>query len=240
MGSPDSERGSDSDEGPQHEVEITRPFYMGVFPVTQAQWRAVMGKNPSWFCTRGRGKDRVKGMNTDDFPVEQVSWEDVVTFLEELSALKAEREEGRVYRLPSEAEWEYACRAGTTTGFHYGDSLSSTQANFDGNYPHGKRTKGEYLGRPCQVGSYPPNGFGLYDMHGNVWEWCSDFYEADHYANCVRRDPAGPVDGSARVIRGGGWNDFGQDLRAAYRDWSAPGNRRDNLGFRVVLIPPEE
>jgi formylglycine-generating enzyme required for sulfatase activity len=119
-------------------VEITRPFYLGVFPVTQGQWRAVMGKNPSTFCATGGGPEQVQGMNTDDFPVENVSWEDAQAFLGKLAALGKEQEAGRQYRLPTEAEWEYACRGGASAYqvFHYGNSLSSTQANFNGNYPY--------------------------------------------------------------------------------------------------------
>jgi formylglycine-generating enzyme required for sulfatase activity/tRNA A-37 threonylcarbamoyl transferase component Bud32 len=236
MGSPQSEPGRGSDEGPQREVEITRPFYLGVFSITQAQWRAVMEYNPSFFCAEGGGKNQVRGMNTDDYPVENVSWEDVATFLEELSALPAEREEGRVYRLPSEAEWEYACRAGTTTAFHYGDSLSSTQANFDGTHPHGGAARGPYLERTCKVGSYKPNAFGLYDMHGNVWEWCADWYSRDCHARSPASDPTGPAQGTDRVFRGGSWLHRGRHCRSADRDWGAPGLRGDYLGFRVVMI----
>jgi uncharacterized protein (TIGR02996 family) len=181
MGSPEEEEGRSEHEGPQYEVEITRPFYMGVFPVTQGQWQAVMGNNPSYFCASGHfsGKDRVKGMNTDDFPVEQVSWKDAVIFLKKLAALKKEVEAGREYRLPTEAEWEYSCRGGACSSapFHFGISLSSSQANFNGKYPYGGADKGPYLKRTCRVGSYKPNAFGLFDMHGNVFEWCNDWYE---------------------------------------------------------------
>jgi formylglycine-generating enzyme required for sulfatase activity len=134
-------------------VEIRRPFYLGVFPVTQAQWQAVMGSNPSWFSPTGNGKEQVKGLDTSDFPVEQVSWEDAQAFLERLTALPQEKEQGWQYRLPSEAEWEYSCRAGasSSTAFHFGSSLSSTQANF--NYPYGGAEKGPYLMRPCRKGT---------------------------------------------------------------------------------------
>jgi formylglycine-generating enzyme required for sulfatase activity len=230
MGSPQEEKRRSKDEE-QHEVEITRPFYLGVFEVTQKQWRAVMGSNPSSF-----NQDRL-GSNTDDFPVESVSWQDVQTFLEKLAALEEEKKEGRRYRLPTEAEWEYACRGGASEYqvFHYGNSLSSRQANFNGNYPY-EVAKGPYLERTSQVGSYEPNRFGLYDMHGNVWEWCSDWYDKDCYKKSPPRDPAGPAEGSSRVIRGGSWDCFGQRCRSAWRNGIEPANRFEYLGFRVVLV----
>jgi formylglycine-generating enzyme required for sulfatase activity len=236
MGSPagEAERGNDEQ---QHEVAITRPFYLGVFPVTQAQWRAVMGNNPSYCCATGGGKDSVRGMNTDDFPVEQVSWEDAQSFLDALAALKKEREAGRKYRLPTEAEWEYSCRGGASSYqiFHFGNSLSSTQANFDGRYPYGGAAAGPYLGRTCKVGSYKPNAFGLYDTHGNVWEWCADWY--GDYAASPERDPAGPPEGSGRVFRGGSWKYLGRNCRSALRCSHGPGERYDYLGFRAALVP---
>jgi formylglycine-generating enzyme required for sulfatase activity len=240
MGSPAGEPGRGSDEGPQYHVTITRPFYLGVCPVTQAQWQTVMAYNPSYFCAAGGGKNRVHGICTDDFPVEQVSWEDVAEFLEELSGLKAEREEGRSYRLPTEAEWEYACRAGTSTAFHFGESLSSVQANFDGHFPHGGADRGPSLERPCKAGSYMPNAFGLYDMHGHVWEWCSDWYARDSYATNPDSDPPGPEQGADRVFRGGSWLHRGKHCRSAGRDWGAPGLRADYLGFRLALVPSSE
>jgi formylglycine-generating enzyme required for sulfatase activity len=239
MGSPPEEKQRSKDEE-QHEVEITRPYYLGIFPVTQAQWQAVRGANPSSFCATGAGKDAVTGMSTEDFPVEQVSWEDAAEFLNGLAALKPEREAGRGYRLPSEAEWEHACRGGASEYqvFHYGNSLSSAQANFNGNYPYGA-AKSPYLERTSKVGSYEPNGFGLYDMHGNVWEWCADWYGNDYYKNSPRRDPAGPAGGSSRVLRGGSWDCFGQRCRSAWRNGSEPASRYEYLGFRVVLAASE-
>jgi formylglycine-generating enzyme required for sulfatase activity len=241
MGSPDDEEERSDHEGPQHEVEITRPFYLGVHQVTQAQWRAVMGSNPSCFSARGGGKDKVRGMNTDDFPVEQVSWDDVMAFLKKLAARRKERKEGRKYRLPTEAEWEYACRGGACSSsiFHHGNSLSSTQANFDGNYPYGGADKGPFLERTCQVGSYRPNGFGLFDMHGNVHEWCEDCYGKGYYASSPRRDPPGPSVGLDRMIRGGSWGIQGRHCRSAFRLWRWRGDRYDYLGFRAVLVPSE-
>src|SRR5262249_46392751 len=149
MGSPESEQGRRDDEGPQHEVQITRPFYLGMYPVTQRQYRMVTGANPSWFSAEGGGNGEVVGLDTGHFPVERVNWEEAQAFLAKLSELQAEAKAGRRYRLPTEAEWEYACRAGTTSPFHCGDSLSSAEANFKGG-----------LGRTCAVGSYPANGWG--------------------------------------------------------------------------------
>jgi formylglycine-generating enzyme required for sulfatase activity len=209
-----------------------------VHQVTQAQWRAVMGSNPSFFCATGDGKDRVAGMNTDDFPVEQVSWEDVRVFLEKLSSLERERETGRTYRLPTEAQWEYSCRegGGEYRVFHHGNSLCSIQANFNGNFPYGGAARGPYLERTCQVGSYPANAFGLMDMHGNVWEWCSDWYARDYYETSPRRDPAGPSRGSGRVFRGGCWSSQARRCRSALHRSYSPGFRSSSLGFRAVMV----
>jgi formylglycine-generating enzyme required for sulfatase activity len=220
----------------QHEVTITRAFYLGVHQVTQAQWRAVMGDNPSWFCATGGGKAKVQDMNPDDFPVECVSWEDAQIFHQRLAALEKERAAGRQYRLPTEAEWEYACRGGLSSqAFHFGNSLSSTQANFDGSYPYGGAAKGPYLERTCEVGSYPENGYGLRDMHGNVWEWCSDWYDLGYYAASPAEDPPGPPEGSSRVYRGGSWRNFGWYARSAFRRRCPPGYRTHLLGFRASL-----
>jgi formylglycine-generating enzyme required for sulfatase activity len=137
--------------------------------------------------------------------------------------------------LPSEAEWEFACRAGTTTPFHFGTQLNRREANCDGNYPYGTTMKGPYLQRPTTVGSYGANGFGLYDMHGNTWEWCSDRYASDYYAFSPVDDPVGPTSGSARVVRGGSWFSWPVLCRSAYRFRLDPSNRRDNLGFRLAF-----
>src|SRR5207249_372936 len=136
---------------------ITRPFYAGVHEVTQQEYERVMGTNSSFFSPAGPGKDRVAGLNTARFPAEQVRWHDAVAFCRRLSDLPAEKQAGRVYRLPTEAEWEYACRVRTTTSFHFGDSLSSLQANFNGNHPAGTAARGPFLSRTTAVGSYPPN-----------------------------------------------------------------------------------
>ncbi len=157
MGSPPSEPQRWDDEQ-QHRVTLSKGFWLGVTPVTQAQWQAVMGSNPSHF-------------QGDDRPVEEVSWDDCQEFCKRL----AERD-GQRYRLPTEAEWEYACRAGTTTPFHFGATLSTEQANYDGNYTYGEGKKGKYREETTPVGSFPANAWGLHDMHGNVWEWCQDWY----------------------------------------------------------------
>jgi formylglycine-generating enzyme required for sulfatase activity len=229
-------------ESPQHEVEITRPFYLGVYEVTQKQYRTVMGKNPSWFSLARGGKVKLQGVDsTDDFPVESVSWDDAQAFLKKLSALQQEKAQRRRYRLPTEAEWEYACRGGAagSTAFHYGNSLSSRQANFEGNYPHGGAAKGPNLERTCKVGSYKPNAWGLYDMHGNVYEWCEDWFDEVYYASKPRRDPPGPLEGSDRVLRGGSWGDDGWVCRSAYRWRSGPKSGDASKGFRAILVPPD-
>jgi uncharacterized protein (TIGR02996 family) len=243
MGSPDSEADRLEDEGPQHEVAISRAFYLGVFPVTQGQWQRVMGSNPSWFCSGGGGEDQVRGLDTRDFPVEQVSWEEAVAFCRRLSEVPEERRAKRWYRLPSEAEWEYACRGGaaSSTPFHFGTSLSSTQANFNGNYPYGGAAKGPYLGRTTEVGAYKvSNGFGLYDLHGNVWDWCADVFDRGYYARSPRLDPPGPSGGWERVFRGGSWFARGEDCRSACRNSGTPGFRDSYLGFRIPLAPSDQ
>jgi formylglycine-generating enzyme required for sulfatase activity len=232
MGSPNSEPDRYPDEGPQHLVIITRPFYLGTYPVTQRQYTAVMGENPSYFQeARGGGPDH---------PVERVSWSDAVEFCRRLSELPEERAAGRVYRLPTEAEWEYACRAGTTTPFHYGEAFSSRLANFNGRYPYGGAIKGPNLEQTSRVGSYQPNGWGLYDLHGNVWEWCQDYYGERYYAKSPREDPQGPTTGVMRVVRGGSCCNIGRFCRSAYRFGVSPGNRDLDVGLRVVMTVAAE
>jgi formylglycine-generating enzyme required for sulfatase activity len=253
MGSPRGEKDR-SDEEEQHEVQITQAFYLGAHEVTQKQFREVMGYNPSYFCTKGDkgdpdvkylitpggGKGRVKaGDDTDNYPVENVSWQEAEAFCKKLKDKDKKRPAGHEHRLPTEAEWEYCCRGGASSyqTFHYGDSLSSSQANFDGNSPYGGAKKGVYLYRTCTVGNYKPNGFGLYDMHGNVWEWCLDWYDYAYYGKSPRKDPVNSVQFSARVFRGGGWNYYGQGCRSALRRGYSPGSRSGSLGFRVALVP---
>ena len=219
MGSPPTESGHHSDEGPPRAVTITRPFYMSVHEVTQAQWRSVMDTEP-W---RGETSSR----ESPDLAASWVSWDDAMVFCRKLSAMT-----GTAVRLPTEAEWEYACRAGTTTAYSFGDDASKlgdyawySENAFDKDekYPH-------------PVGRKQPNAWGLYDMHGNVWEWCADWY-ADSYANADARDPKGSASGSARVLRGGSWFTSPQYCRAAYRRWITPDYRYDGIGFRVVVLP---
>jgi formylglycine-generating enzyme required for sulfatase activity/serine/threonine protein kinase len=206
--------GGGSDEKPPHRVTLTKPFYMGVYEVTNAQWKQVMGSVPS-------------NWKEEDNPVEQVSWENAVEFCRKLSALPEERKAGRVYRLPTEAEWEYACRAGATTKYAFGDDekLLGDYGWFDGK--SGNQTQ--------SVGQKKPNAWGLYDMHGNVWEWCSDWYGI--YPDGEVTNPEGPSSGSDRVLRGGGWSFPAGGCRSAFRYGSGPSDRSFHLGFRLALSP---
>ncbi|GAB1416648.1 hypothetical protein MASR2M117_20540 [Paludibacter sp.] len=215
MGSPSSEKDRESDET-QHQVTVS-DFYMGQTEVTQELWEAVMGNNPSNF----KGKT---------LPVEQVSWNDCQEFIKKLNQLT-----GKNYRLPTEAEWEYACRAGTTTPFNIGNCLSTSQANYDGNYPYSGCTKGIYRNKTMPVGSFTPNAWGLYDMHGNVWEWCGDWYGS--YSSAAQTNPTGPSTGWRRVLRGGGWNSIASYCRSADCDSGGPDFRISSRGFRLVLLP---
>ena len=227
MGSPTSEKGRDKDEK-QHRVTLTEGFWMGKFEVTQHQWESVMGKrkclwwdvdnNPSWF-------------KSPDCPVESVSWEDCQKFVAKVNATGKVR-----VSLPTEAQWEYACRAGTTTPYSFGSSLNGDKANCDGNYPYGTTVKGRCRGETVPVGSYAPNAWGLCDMHGNVWEWCSDWY-GDYPAGSVS-DPTGPASGASRVNRGGSWDNYARDCRSAYRNRDEPGDRISGLGFRLACSLP--
>ncbi|MGB6298960.1 MAG: formylglycine-generating enzyme family protein, partial [Rivularia sp. (in: cyanobacteria)] len=205
MGSPEDEKRSRDYERPQHQVNI-QPFFMGKFPVTQEQYEVITGKNPSYFTGNKR-------------PVEKVSWYDAVEFFLQLSKLT-----GNKYRLPSEAEWEYACRAGTTTPFHFGKTITTDLANCNGNYTYGVTPKGVYREETTDVKSFPANPFGLYDMHGNVWEWCLDDWHRSYQG--------APIDGSAwlernnhlsqkkgsAILRGGSWYDIPDSCRCASRD----------------------
>jgi len=209
MGSPVSEPNRRSDET-QHEVTLTKGFWLGKYEVTQSQWREVMGTSPSLFAG-------------DNLPVEQVSWEDAMSFCAKFTEQEsgaARLPAGYIYSLPTEAQWEYACRAGTTTATAYGDSLSSTQANFNGTYPYNGGVSGPYLGKTTNVGSYAANAWGFHDMHGNVYEWCHDWY--GDYSDSAT-DPVGPISGADRVRRGGGWLSLGRYCRSAGRTGLAPG-----------------
>jgi formylglycine-generating enzyme required for sulfatase activity len=221
MGSPKDEKDR-TDNETQHEVTLTKPFYLGQCEVTQAQYEAVTKKTPSHF----------KGAN---LPVERVSWEEADEFAKELT----KKAGGKIlYRLPTEAEWEYSCRGGrpfsNPFGIGDGTSLSSKQANFDGNYPYGA-AKGKYLEETCAVGSYPANALGLNDVHGNVWEWCADWY--GNYPVGKVTDPTGPPEGLDRVTRGGSFTSYANWCRAAFRDRDGPENRSWHLGFRLARVP---
>lgn len=229
MGSPPGEDQRQSGEV-QHTVKITKPFYLGVYEVTQEEYSQVMDSNPSEFSPTGYGKNRLTGLDTSRLPVERVTWENAAEFCKRLSA-----RESRAYRLPTEAEWEYACRAGTTTPFHWGTLWNSSHANCTGSMPYG-RAAGVSLNRTQIVGSYPPNAFGLYDMHGNVREMCADWYGP--YSTGVSVDPQGPASGSGRVRRGGSWSTGAQYCRAAYRTSMTPSRSYSYVGFRVALTPP--
>ena len=236
MGSPEDEADRSEAEGPVHAVTITKGVYLGVYAVTQGEYEAVMGTNPSFFSANGDGKDNVKGLETSRFPVERVSYKGAMKFCKKLSARMGEREKKRLYRLPTEAEWEYACRGGAgSSPFPFGNSLSSDQANCDGNYPYGGAAEGPYLERTCAVGSYRPNGFGLYDMHGNVWEWCHDWYDEAYYSEPDTKDPQSSQSGTFRVLRGGSWCRGPEVCRAACRGWHDPADRDSIYGFRVCF-----
>jgi formylglycine-generating enzyme required for sulfatase activity len=209
IGSPEDEGARDGDEGPQHRVRFSKPFYMGKYEVTQAQWKAVMGENPSQF----KGDDRL--------PVERVSWNDSVEFCRKVS-----RKTGKQVRLPSEAEWEYACRAGSTTAYSFGGSRKDL-----GQYTWYGDNSDE---KTHPVGQKKPNRCGLYDMHGNVWEWCADWYGEGYYATSPAANPKGPATGEYRVLRGGAWNYYARYCRSANRIGDRPNVRDYNNGFRVA------
>jgi formylglycine-generating enzyme required for sulfatase activity len=225
MGSADTEPGHREHESPAHPVAITRPFYMGVYPVTQGQFERVMGRNPSAF-TRGHG-------GGPDHPVETVSWPDAVRFCEALSRVPDEQMHGRAYRLPTEAEWEYCCRAGTTSAFSFGDKMDARDCHHAAAGAFGK-SGGQ--GRTEPVGRHRANPFGLYDMHGNVQEWASDWYDEYYYFDSPTDDPPGPDRGSLRVVRGGCWTAFANDCRSAARRGHSPTSPTNTIGFRVVLL----
>jgi formylglycine-generating enzyme required for sulfatase activity len=215
MGSPSDEPGRNSNEGPQYQVTLTQPFYMQTTEVTQAQWEAVMGSNPSSFVW-------------PTYPVENVSWNDIQTFITEMN----KRGEG-TYSLPTEAQWEYAARAGSTTAFYNG-GITELNCGYDPNL--------DAIGWYCYnsskthpVAQKAPNAWGLYDMSGNVSEWCQDWYGT--YPPEPVTDPTGPSSGSSRVLRGGDWNWHARDCRSAYRGYHSPGNRYYDVGFRLLRQP---
>lgn len=226
MGSPDDEAQRRPKEGPRHQVTVPE-FYLGQTVITQGQWQAIMGTNPAKF------------KSSDRLPVENVSWQDCQEFCRRLNAMT--ESQGRIYRLPSEAEWEYACRGGTETPFHYGTTLTTELANYNGNEAYGDGPEGNYRKRPSIVGQFAANGFGLHDLHGNIWERCQDEWH-DNYEGA-------PTDGRAwqqsdagaknRVIRGGSWFSLPALCRCASRDSSKPGDCSDRVGFRVACSLPK-
>jgi formylglycine-generating enzyme required for sulfatase activity len=216
MGSPMDELKRDSDEA-QHHIKLTKAFYIGKFEVTQLQYRVIMSENPSKF-------------GGDKLPVENVNWDEAQRFLKKLSD-----KTGMKFRLPSEAEWEYACRAGTKTAFNTGTTLDSDFANYDASTAYADGIIGADLKRTTAVGSYPPNAFGLCDMHGNVWEWCGDVYDNEYYKVTPLTDPKGPADGKAKVIRGGAWNEPPYKCRSADRNHRWRNDNQPIIGFRVVM-----
>jgi formylglycine-generating enzyme required for sulfatase activity len=263
MGSPPTEPERDDSEGPQHLVQL-QGFFLGQTPITQAQWRAVAQSQERpgerWGLTLNPNPSRFMGdkgglfpgeANTDHRPVERVSWLEAIEFCSRLS-----QRTGRPYTLPSEAQWEYACRAGTTTAFHFGETITPELANYDGNYKYADGPKGEVRKQTTPVGMFPANAWGLQDMHGNVWEWCFDHWH-DSYEGA-------PADGSAwenlaepnnkattkkgnngdsepqpRLLRGGSWSARPAYCRSAYRYFFPPGFRFDFIGFRVCCLPQD-
>jgi formylglycine-generating enzyme required for sulfatase activity len=211
MGSPQSEK-ERSDDEVQHEVTLSQGFWLADTACTQTLWQAVMGNNPASFSDDPRN------------PVERVSWNDTQGFIQKLN----EAVSGLKAKLPTEAQWEYACRAGTTTPFSFGENITSEQVNYDGNYPNAGGKK-----ETVPVKSLPANPWGLYEMHGNVWEWCQDWYGS--YPAEPVRNPEGSQTGVERVVRGGSWGYDGGYVRSAIRSGYDPADRYDHLGFRLAL-----
>lgn len=220
MGSPQTDRISRDDEKLVHTVELDG-FWIGKYEITQEQYEAVTGKKPSKY----KGKNR---------PVEKVTWNDALEFCNLLT-----EKTGLTFTLPTEAQWEYSCRAGSATVFAFGDCLEVSQANFDGNYPlRGCPKEDDYLMETWDVGSGMPNAWGLYDMHGNVWEWCLDWYANDYVTDDSNRNPKGPTEGRNRVFRGGCWNSDAGNCRSAARFSALPTASGEIVGFRIAYNNP--
>ncbi|MDR0443695.1 MAG: formylglycine-generating enzyme family protein [Treponema sp.] len=246
MGSPADEAGHNIDET-EHQV-ILSTFHMSKYPVTQTQYTSVMGSNPSYFAS---------GSDAGNRPVEQVTWYDAIEFCNRLSEMEGltpvyaitERTPrtgnpvidaavtptwtNNGYRLPTEAQWEFACRGGTVTPFNTGNNITTSQANYDGNYPFNNNPAGVYRKTTTAADSFPPNAHGLHDMNGNVWEWCWDWYGS--YPEVTQTDPVGAPSGTLRVLRGGSWDFSAVPLRSAFRHSYAPSGRNIDIGFRLVL-----
>ncbi len=306
MGSPKEEL-ERSDNEFQHEVELTKGYYMGVYEVTQEEYETVMGKNPSYFLVQGNGSINAAGLRTQRFPVEKVSWEDAKEFCRKLTDSETPRDlqvkqdetaaklelakanyrlsennfersqklfgfkaismaemdiarqshaeakarleiakealnllglQIRIYRLPTEAEWEYACRAGTKTPFRFGETINSDQANYNGDSPFDNGAKGLNRAKPMPIGSFGPNAWGLHDMHGNVFEWCADWYHDQYYENSPSANPENIKQTDRRSVRGGSWLKGARNARSAYRGSVRPDYRSPDVGFRVVRVSP--
>jgi len=260
MGSPRGERNRHPDET-LHSVRISRPFLVGKYEVTQDEYTRVMKHNPSWTSSTGEGKNKVAGVNTTQFPVENVTWYDAIEFCNRLSKLdgfapyylvaeaKIEKDSiksasvmalgGNGYRLPTEAEWEFCCRAWTSGPYHFGNENSGTDANTRPGpaYGYGGGPNWTALGRTAKVGNYKPNHLGLFDMHGNVAEWCWDYFDKDYYSTSPEVDPIGPEKGYLRLLRGGSWMVSEGSCRSATRFHMAPETSKEYIGFRVARSP---
>ncbi|NTV66381.1 MAG: SUMF1/EgtB/PvdO family nonheme iron enzyme [Chlorobaculum sp.] len=257
MGSPESEEDREKNET-RHEVKLS-DFMMCKYAVTVADFKRFADESgykteaekENWsFVWVGNEWSKRKGINWRhdasgnvkpesewNHPVLHVSWNDAVACCQWLT----EKRGDGTYRLPTEAEWEYACRSGATTPFSTGENLTTEEANYDGNYPYGNYPKGIYRKKTVTVDSLQPNGYGLYNMHGNVWEWCSDWYGSEYYKECLKRgfveNPRGPQIGSTRVLRGGGWSSDARRCRSACRNGDDPGRRVNDVGFRLAFVP---
>ena len=251
MGSPSGELDRGSNEGPQHQVRLSA-FFMSKYEVSVGEFRKfieVSGyrtdaeKSDGSYVWNGTSYEKRAGINwrygvtgrvrpqsEENHSVVHVSWNDAVAYCEWIS-----KQTGKKFRLPTEAEWEYACRAGNTKPFNTGDNLTTSQANYDGNYPYNNNRKGVYRQNTVPVNSFAPNAWGLYNMHGNVWEWCSDWYGT--YGSGTVINPAGPAKGSDRVLRGGSWDFPAVSCRSALRNYSQPDYRDIDVGFRLVFVP---
>ncbi len=232
---PNAQGGWFYDAHPRHKVTLSGAFYVSIHEVTQGCYEAVTKTNPKDADKKMSDEypDEFKGPN---HPVVELSWNDAEKFCKTLSAQDAAK--GREYSLPTEAQWEYACRAGTVTPFSFGETISTDQVNYHGDYTYGDGRKGEYREKPLSVGSLPPNAWGLYEMHGNVSEWCADRY--GKYGSDSESDPTGPEEGKQRALRGGSWRSYPGACRSAFRLRNEAGSRSYNVGFRVVFAVAAE